>query len=102
MQRASMTFRSPTLLRSADGQPCVICGSIGTTVAAHANSVALGKGTGIKAPDFYTVWVCERHHAMIDGRIKLELPYSSPFDLWTWAYLKTVRQWFERGIVVVK
>jgi hypothetical protein len=39
---------------------------------------------------------------MADGRIKLELPYSSPFELWTWAYLKTVKRWFDLGIVQVK
>ena len=94
-------FRSPTLLDAAEGQPCVICESIGTTVAAHANSVALGKGTGIKVPDFYTAWVCQRHHDMIDGRRPVELPYASPFELWTWAYLKTVKRWFDEGIVKI-
>lgn len=49
-----MSFRSKKLLDSARDQPCVLCGSKGTTVAAHANSVALGKGVGIKAPDYYT------------------------------------------------
>lgn len=97
-----MTFRSHKLLRSAEGQACVLCESIGTTIAAHANSVALGKGTGIKCPDFYTAHLCQRHHDMADGRIKVELPYSSPFELWTWAYLKTVARWFNQGIVVVK
>lgn len=97
-----MSFRSPKLLASADGQPCVICGDTQTTVSAHANSVALGKGTGIKVPDFYTAWCCQKHHDMIDGRVALELPYSSPFELWTWAYLKTVKRWFEDEIVVVK
>lgn len=92
-------YRSKKLLDSAEGQACVICDSIGTTVAAHANSVALGKGTGIKCPDFYTCHVCERHHAMIDGRIKVELPYRDAFDLWTWAFIKTVARWFDQGIV---
>lgn len=29
----------------------------------------------------------------------LEGPYSSPFEMWMWAYLKTVKRWFESGIV---
>jgi len=95
-------YRNKKLLASAEGQACVICESIGTTVAAHANSVALGKGTGIKAPDYYTVHVCQIHHDMIDGRRKVELPYRDAFELWTWAYLKTVARWFNQGIVGVK
>lgn len=94
-----MSYRNQKLLDAAEGQPCVICDSTETTVAAHANSVALGKGTGIKAPDYFTAWVCQRHHDMIDGRVPLELPYRSPFELWTWAFLKTVKRWFDLGIV---
>lgn len=95
-------YRNQKLLDAAKGQPCVICGDAQTTVACHANSVALGKGTGIKVPDFYVAFLCARHHAMADGRIKLELPYASPFELWTWAYLKTVKRWFETGVVQVQ
>lgn len=96
---SNSVYRNKKLLDSAEGQPCVICGSVGTTVAAHANSVALGKGTGIKCPDLYTAHVCRVHHDMIDGRRMLEGPYSSPFEMWMWAYLKTVKRWFESGIV---
>lgn len=96
-----MTFRSHKLLRSAEGQACVICGSVGTTVPAHANSVALGKGTGIKAPDYYTAWVCQVHHDMIDGRRPLDPAFVDRFELWTLAYLRTVKQWFEQKIVKV-
>jgi len=92
-------YRNKRLLQAAEGRPCVICGSVGTTVAAHANSVALGKGTGIKCPDYYVAYLCVRHHDMADGRRQVELPYSSPFDLWTWAYLKTVAIWFKEGLL---
>lgn len=95
-------YRNQKLLDAAEGQPCVICGDCRSTVAAHANSVALGKGTGIKVPDFYTAWVCQKHHDMIDGRVKLELPYGSPFELWMWAYLKTVARWFNEEVVHVR
>ncbi len=94
-----MTWRKKSLLLAAAGQPCVLCGRTGTTVSAHANSVALGKGTGHKAPDYYVAWVCQRHHDMIDGRTKLEPPYGTAQELWLWAYVKTVAVWFEHGLV---
>jgi hypothetical protein len=96
-----MSFRSPKLLKSANGQPCVLCGATGSTVAAHANSVALGKGTGIKAPDFYTAFVCGHHHSLIDGR-EGRLSKEEKQELWMSAYLKTVALWFDSHIVVVK
>lgn len=96
-----MMFRSKTLLESAEGQRCMICGATGTTVAAHANSVALGKGTGIKAPDFYTAWLCDVCHALVDGRLG-KLTKAEKWDMWVTAYLRTVAQWFKEGIVVVK
>lgn len=96
-----MTFRSPKLLKSAEGQPCMICGSVGTTIAAHANSVALGKGTGIKAPDFYTAWMCQVCHDLYDGR-RGKLTRAEKEEMWVTAYLRTVKRWFELGIVRVK
>lgn len=97
-----MHFRSPKLLKAAHDRPCVVCGSVGSTVAAHANSVALGKGTGIKCPDFYIAFLCALHHSMVDGRVKLEPGWDSPQELWTYAFLRTVAVWFNEGIVTVK
>lgn len=96
-----MSFRSPKLLRSAEGQACVICGSIGTTIAAHANSVALGKGTGIKAPDYYAVHLCQVCHDLYDGRLG-KLSKEEKEDMWMQAFLRTVARWFDQGIVTVK
>lgn len=96
-----MTFRSPTLLRSAEGQPCAHCGAIGTTVAAHANKVSLGKGVGIKCPDMYVADLCEVCHALVDGRLG-RLTKAEKWELWVSAYLKTVKRWFDQGVVVVK
>lgn len=95
-----MHYRNARLLRAAQDQPCVLCGAEGTTVAAHANSVALGKGMGIKAPDFYTAWVCRDHHDLIDGRTG-GLTKDEKAALWTEAYLKTVSTWFMQGVVIV-
>ena len=95
-----MTFRSRPLLNSAKDQPCVICGSTGTTIAAHANSVALGKGTGIKAPDYYTAHLCQYHHDLVDGRAG-KLSKQEKEELWNSAFLRTVKRWFDQGIVTV-
>lgn len=79
----------------------MICGDHkGTTVAAHVNRVALGKGTGIKAPDFYTAWLCDVCHALYDGRLG-NLTKDQKWDLWVTAYLRTVKRWFEEGLVRV-
>lgn len=94
------TFRSQKLLDAARDQPCTICGSTGTTVSAHANSVALGKGTGIKAPDYYVAWLCAVCHACYDGHHG-KLTKAEAQEMWATAYLRTVKQWFEQGIVKV-
>lgn len=96
-----MSFRSQKLLDSAEGQPCGNCGNTGTTVSAHANSVALGKGTGIKCPDFYTAYLCDVCHALVDGRLG-RLTKEEKWELWLRAYLKTIARWFNSGVVVVK
>jgi hypothetical protein len=95
------TFRSRALLDAARDQPCVRCGAIGTTVAAHLNSVAHGKGMGIKTPDFFTAWLCNRCHDLIDGRVPGLTP-AQRYEQWLEAYLRTVEQWFRQGIVTVK
>lgn len=97
-----MTFRSPKLLQSAEGQRCASCGDQrGTTVAAHLNSVEHGKGTGIKCPDFMTADLCDVCHALYDGRMG-KLTKAEKVDLWMTAYLRTVKRWFTDGTVVVK
>jgi hypothetical protein len=97
-----MSFRNKKLLNAVRDQPCVLCGSLGTTVAAHANSVALGKGTGIKAPDYYTAWVCQHCHDVIDGRSPVSgTVYRDRQEMWTVAFLRTVARWFELGVVKV-
>jgi len=94
-------FRSQKLIDSAEDKPCAICGAVGTTIAAHANSVALGKGTGIKVPDYYTAWLCDVCHAMVDGRLG-KLTKAEKWDMWVTAYLRTISRWFQEGIVCVK
>lgn len=96
-----MSYRSKKLLASAEGQACVLCGLVGTTVACHANSVALGKGTGIKAPDYYTAHLCHICHAHVDGR-KGSWTKQEKQDMWQLAFIRTVKRWFDQGIVEVR
>lgn len=96
-----MSFRSPKLLQSAKDQPCVLCHAGRTTVSSHLRSVEFGSGTGIKCPDYFTAWLCQSCHDLVDGR-KGNLPASERREMWLRAYLRTVQQWFEQGIVVVK
>lgn len=93
-------FRSKKLLDSAEGKACMNCGEVGDTVSAHANSVSLGKGTGIKVPDYYTARLCHICHALYDGRLG-SMTKQAKEDLWTRAYLRTVAQWFKEGVVKV-
>ena len=93
-----MHYRSKKLLDSARGKPCCACGDDnGTTVAAHLNSVAHGKGTGIKCPDYFHARLCNLCHALYDGRIG-RLTKEEKGELWTRAYLRTVEAWFLEGV----
>jgi hypothetical protein len=96
-----MSFRSPKLLKAAKDQPCVLCHTSGWTVSAHCRSVEFGSGTGIKCPDYFTAWLCHSCHDVMDGR-RSKLMHHERQDMWMRAYMRTVQQWFEQGIVVVK
>jgi len=93
------TFRSPKLLKDAQDRPCVICGSVGTTVAAHSNSLAHGHGIGHKAPDFMVAYLCIGCHDIVDGRAG-GLTKEAKREMWLSAWLRTVSIWFEEGIVI--
>lgn len=93
-----MTYRAPKLLKYAEGRPCVICGSVGTTVAAHSNSLAHGRGFAHKAPDYMTAYLCFGCHDKVDGRAG-GLTKDEKRDMWLSAWIRTVSIWFEEGIV---
>lgn len=95
-----MSYRNKRLLASANDQPCVLCHRGGTTVAAHLRSVEFGSGTGIKCPDYFTAWLCQACHNLVDGRAG-NLSRQERQEMWVRAYHRTVQQWFEQGIVVV-
>lgn len=93
-----MTYRSNKLKEAARDRPCVLCGSYGTTVAAHSNSLSHGRGMGHKAPDYYVAYVCQKHHDEIDGRAG-GLSKEEKREMWLSAWVKTVALWFDEGIV---
>lgn len=97
-----MSFRSRPLLDSAKNKPCASClQNDGTTVAAHNNSVALGKGTGIKTPDCLHARLCHDCHALYDGR-KPGWSKKECAERFALAYMRTVVAWFDEGLVTVR
>jgi hypothetical protein len=61
--------------KAARGQDCTIrlpgvCnGDSATTVLCHSNSLADGKGMGLKAPDTAAAFGCSTCHAVLDGQL---------------------------------
>jgi hypothetical protein len=102
-------IRSQKVLRSAKGQPCSarfpgICnGNPGTTVWAHLNGGAFGKGLGVKAHDvlgFHACFACHSYYdtghgtrALIDNDTLLECVLS--------AVCETYVRLITAGIVIV-
>ena len=95
-----MSFRSPKLLKAARDQACVLCGRTGTTVAAHCNMTEHGKGIGIKAPDCLVAFLCMDCHREIDSGYRFTRDEKR--EMWYRAFARTVVQWFEQNIVIVK
>lgn len=93
-----MSYRSQKLLDAARDQACVICGSVGTTVAAHSNLVEHGKGVGVKAPDYRIAFLCMNCHSLVDGRVG-KLTRDEKRAMWIDAHVKTVGILFEKGFV---
>jgi hypothetical protein len=93
-----VTFRSPKLLKAAQDRPCVLCGHVGSTVAAHSNSLAHGRGFGHKSPDYYIAYVCQGCHDEIDGR-RGGLTKDEKREKWLSAFIRTVAIWFEEGLI---
>lgn len=64
-----MNHRSKALRDSARDEPCVACGSVGTTVWAHSNQQAHGKGMGMKSHDILGMYLCHLCHAIYDQKL---------------------------------
>lgn len=60
-------YRNPKLLEAVRQLPCVHCGKIGFTQAAHSNEKRHGKGLGRKASDAAIAALCQEEHHEIDN-----------------------------------
>lgn len=89
--------RNRRLLDLARGQPCLmrvpgVCqGGTETTVAAHSNMAAHGKGGARKADDIYSVWACAACHIgwLDQGRA----PRAQKEAAFIAGHLRQVEQW---------
>ena len=89
------------LLDMARHYPCAWCNrQDGTTVAAHCNELALGRGFAHKTPDYLVAYLCHDCHDHVDGR-RGGLPLNEKRAMWNRAYVQTVAWWFRDGVVFV-
>lgn len=66
-------FVSKKLRDSARDEDCIWCGTNdGTTVLAHSNEGAHGKGMGLKAHDLLSLYLCRSCHENFDSMAKDE------------------------------
>ena len=94
-------YRNKRLLEVVRESPCQHCGAQdGTVVGAHSNSLADGKGRGIKAHDHKIAALCFRCHSELDQGAKLTREERR--EMWLQAHLKTMAWLFETERVVVK
>ena len=99
--------RSRKLLDSSRGQVCTLnfhgCDyGTETTVACHGNGDFLGKGTGIKASDIYSVDGCNSCHSILDGRTPSEYTEEQKWWFFWRALVKTTNRRIAEGIIKVE
>lgn len=91
-------YRDPTLLAMAAGRPCLLLvpGNCNhrqdTTVAAHSNLLAHGKGKSRKADDCYSAWGCAACHSWLDQG---PAPAAQKERAFMEAHLRQVLAWRE-------
>lgn len=100
-------IRSRKLLDSSRDQPCTLnfhgCKHDGsTTVACHGNADFLGKGTGVKASDLYSVDGCHWCHSILDGRQKSEYNEEQIWWFFWRALVKTTNRRVEMGLIKIE
>ena len=96
-----MVYRNKKLLEILRQSPCQACGrEDGTVIAAHANLLRLGKGRGIKCPDFYTAALCFSCHYELDQGKNLSKIQRE--EMWIEAYLKTIAWLFDNNHIEIR
>ncbi len=98
----TLTFRSEDLRRAVASLPCVCCGRVGATQAAHTNT---GKGGGIKASDAAIMALCADApgfvgcHSRVDARSTMTKAERRAFEIEMVAL--TYIALIERGLLMV-
>ena len=96
-----MVYRNPKLLKLANGAPCQLCGiQNDTVVSAHSNSLADGKGKGIKAHDYRIAFLCHKCHYELDQGSKMSKEQRR--EMWEYSHRKTIGYLFENDLIEVK
>lgn len=94
-------YRSPKLLKLANGAACMMCYiQDGTVVAAHSNQLRDGKGAGIKSHDYRIAFLCYQCHQIIDNDKTLDK--QDKILAWEEAHRKTIGYLFASGHLGVK
>lgn len=94
--------------KSAKGEHCQIrlpqiCnGNPETTVLAHANGSAAGKGMGMKAPDYLAAYSCSSCHDVVDRRRPVQMMTRDEVEVAFWeGVARTLRILEEKGLLKV-
>jgi len=102
-------IRSKKMKEAARGQTCTmqihgVCNhNTETTVFAHSNRMAHGKGFGEKAHDIFGADMCSACHDLYDGRTqKTEWTVDALWFRFEEAMAKTQLRRIKQGILVVK
>ena len=100
-----MIYRNEALLAAVRSLPCVACGQVGQTQAAHSNQLRFGKGRGLKASDAAIMALCASGfnkigcHAELDQGSKMTKAERQQFEYECIAV--TLIQLLEKGHLVV-
>ena len=97
------------ITESARGQECQVriygvCNrDPASTVWAHANGSAAGKGIGMKSPDILGAYACHACHDLIDRRRPLPMGINrTDVELaFHQAHLRSLRMLLEKGLISV-
>ena len=93
------------LRESARGQECTLqifphCNEDPETVVlCHINSES--KGMGIKSEDFFGVYGCSDCHAILDGRLKTDIPKAEILECVLRGLHRTWKIWVNEGLIEV-
>ena len=98
-----------TIRKSAEGVPCQvrligICNhDPATTIWAHANGSAAGKGIGMKAHDLLGAYACSNCHDVYDRRADAPEAFArEQVELAFWeGHARSLLLLIERGIIVI-